>query len=185
MTRSALALLVIGLSALAITTAPLTTASAEEPATKPRFISRGEYVEDTSTSLLWQRDGNASGKLNFYQAAEYAKKLKLGGMSGWRVPTRDELAAIFPATDKPFVDTQYTTEPCCDGPHQTGTYSYWTSELDAGVDDYAYIYQWYAEGAPNNGYASKNYVYVRAVHDPVKKRAAATPPTTAPARQQR
>jgi hypothetical protein len=138
---------------------------------KPRFVNRGQYVEDTKTRLLWQKDGNASGKLNFQQAAEYAKKQKLGGLTGWRVPTRAELEAIFPAVEKPFVDTMYTGQECCGGPHKTDNYSYWTSELDGPPeDDYAYVFHWYAEGGANNCIASKNFVYVRCVHDPVVKR---------------
>src|SRR5262245_11873179 len=69
----------------------------DPPATsknKPRFIDRGEYVEDTETGLLWQKDGSASGRKNYYEAAEYAKNLKLGGLTGWRVPTAKELGSV-------------------------------------------------------------------------------------------
>src|SRR6185436_1491247 len=51
---------------------------------KPRYIDRGEYIEDTTTKLLWQKDGASAGKKNFQQAADYAKGLKLGGLTGWR-----------------------------------------------------------------------------------------------------
>lgn len=133
-----------------------------------RFRDRGEYVEDTRTGLLWQKDGTASGKLDYYQAAKYAAGLRLGGLDGWRVPTRDELAGIFPATERPFVNTPYTEAPCCQGPFEWN--SYWTSELDNRLPDYAYVYHWYAKGGANNCYASKNFVYVRCVRDPVRKR---------------
>jgi hypothetical protein len=133
-----------------------------------RFIDRGDYVEDTQTGLLWQKDGIASGKMNFYEAAEYAKKLQLGGLAGWRVPTREELARIFPATEAPFKNTKYTDAPCCKGPFEWN--SYWTSEMDLRLPDYAFLYQWYAKGGANNCYASKNRVYVRCVHDPVRKK---------------
>jgi WD40 repeat protein len=139
------------------------SARATATAVEQRFVDRGEFVEDRKTGLLWQKDGDDSGKLNFYQAAEYAAKLKLGGMTGWRVPTKEELSEIFPATQPPFVDTRYTEQPCCDGPHQWN--SYWTSNLDPRMPDYAYVYQWYAKGGANNGYASKNFVLVRCVHD--------------------
>jgi hypothetical protein len=145
---------------------------------KARFIDRGDYVEDTTTGLLWQKDGTASGKLNFTGAAEYAKSLKLGDLTRWRVPTRKELEGIFPATDKPFTNTKYNKEMCC----KEGEFnSYWTSELDTRLDDYAYVYQWYAKGGANNCYASKNFVYVRCVHDP--KRPSAPPPDEATARK--
>ena len=151
---------------LVATTAIFSLSVRGEPPKPPRFINRGDHVVDTKTGLLWQKDGDASGKLNYHQAAEYAEKLRLGRMKGWRVPTRDELAGIFPATERSFTDTKYAKDPA--GPDQMN--SYWTSELDPGRDDYAFVYQWYRDGAPNNCFASKNFVYVRCVHDPVKRR---------------
>lgn len=137
-----------------------------EPAKPRRFIDRSDHVLDTRTGLLWQKDGDASGKLNYHQAAEYAAKLRLGRMKGWRVPTRDELAEIFPATDRPFTDTKYAKDPA--GPDQMN--SYWTSELDPERDDYAFVYEWYRDGGANNCYASRNFVYVRCARDPAKRR---------------
>lgn len=128
---------------------------------RPRFIDRGEYIEDTTTRLLWQKDGAAAGKKNFLQAAEYAKELKLGGLTGWRVPTAKELAGIFPADQKPFRNSNYNPDKCCAGPKEFA--SFWTSELDMGLDDYAFVYHWYAKGGANNCFASKNFVYVRCV----------------------
>ena len=130
-------------------------------------MDRGDYVKDAKTGLLWQKDGDASGKRNFDQAGDYAKDLKLGGMTGWRVPTRKELAAIFPATETPFKDTKYTKPRCCQGPYEWN--SYWTSEIDIRRDNYAFIYHWYADGGPNNCFAS-NTGYVRCVHDPVEEK---------------
>lgn len=145
-------------------------ASAQDPPAgkKPvegvRFRDRGEYVEDTQTGLLWQKDGEASGKRNFYQAADYAAKLKLGGLSGWRVPTAKECEAIFPANEAPFKNTGYTPDMCCGGGKEYR--SYWTSELDGRAEDYAFLYQWYNKGGANNCFASKNFVYVRCVRGP-------------------
>jgi hypothetical protein len=146
---------------------------AGEKTDKPRFIDRGDYVEDSKTGLLWQKDGTASGKLNFYDAAKCAKSLKLGDVTGWRVPKPKELAEIFPAVDKPFTNTKYNKEACCAGPGEYN--SYWTSELDTRLDDYAFVYQWYAKGGANNCFASKNFVYVRCVHDPVTPAAPPVP----------
>lgn len=135
----------------------------EKKVVPPRFVDRGEYIEDSQTGLLWQKDGIKSGKMNFYEAAKYAEKLELADIKGWRVPTRKELAAIFPATEKPWVNTKYTKEKCCKGNHEWN--SYWTSELDRRLLDYAYLYQWYDKGGANNCYASKNQAYVRCVHN--------------------
>ena len=134
-------------------------AASEKP--KGRFIDRGEYVEDTQTGLLWQKDGSASGKKNFYEAAEYAKGLKLGGLTGWRVPTAKELESIFPAKEAPFANSGYRQERYAPGAGEFR--SYWTSDLDKRVEDYAFVYQWYADGGANNCFASKNYVFVRCV----------------------
>ena len=136
-------------------------ASAQE---KPRFIDKGEYALDSQTGLWWQKDGQASGKKNFYDAAKYAAGLKLGGRTGWRVPTAAELAAIFPADQAPFTNSAYNKDQCCGGPNEYR--SYWTSELDTRLEDYAYVYHWYAKGGKNNCFASKNFVYVRCVLDP-------------------
>ena len=148
----------VELSTYRDTAIPLVNADVEG-----RFIVNGECVEDTWTGLLWQKDGSTSGKKNFQQAAEYAASLKLNGLAGWRVPTIEELASIFPADDTPFTGTDYTTEQCCAPPHEYN--SYWTSELDDRQKDYAYVYQWYAKGGANNGYASRNFVRVRCVRD--------------------
>jgi len=128
-----------------------------------RFIEKGDCVEDTWTGLLWQKDGSTSGKKNYQQAADYAASLKLNGLSGWRVPTIEELASVFPADDTPFANSGYTLEQCCAPPHEYN--SYWTSELDGRKEDYAYVYHWYAKGGANNGYASRNFVRVRCVRD--------------------
>lgn len=140
-------------------------------AAKPRFIDRGEIIEDTTTGLLWQKDGTASGKMNFQDAAKYGESLTLGGLSDWRVPTRAELKAIFPATDAPFINTKYNPnpygkrEPDPDAPREW--HSYWTSDWAGPPEkDYAYIYQWYGKGGANNCYASRNRGLVRCVHDP-------------------
>jgi hypothetical protein len=131
-----------------------------------RFRDAGDYIEDRWTGLLWQKDGDDSGRLNFYQAADYAKDLKLGDMVGWRVPTRDEYITIFPATFAPFKDTHYNANQCCAAGEEFP--AYWTSELDGPPErDYAFIYQWYATGGGNNCFASSNYGYVRCVHDPI------------------
>ena len=128
-----------------------------------RFIDRVEFVEDTRTGLFWQKDGRESGNLNFYQAKEYAKNLYLGGVVGWRVPTVKELETIFPAQEKPFINSSYNMEEYNRCTNKRS--SYWTSELDTSMQDYAYLYHWYSKGGRNNCYASKNYVYVRCVHD--------------------
>jgi hypothetical protein len=137
------------------------------PAMAARFRDRGDHVEDTQTGLLWQKDGDASGVMNYFDALKYATNQKFGGIYGWRVPTRDELRAIFPAVEPPFEDTKYNKTPYGKGPGEHA--SYWTADLDTRLPDYAYLYHWYGDGGANNCIASRNLAYVRCVHDPVKK----------------
>jgi hypothetical protein len=137
------------------------------PGVRPRFIDRGDYVEDARTGLWWQKDGAASGRLNYYDAIKYAASLKLGGQSGWRVPSKEELGGIFPALDDPFTNTKYN--PAAYQKGQGEWNSYWTSTLDTRLPDYAFVYHWYADGGANNCYASRNTAYVRCVRTPVLK----------------
>ena len=109
-----------------------------------------------------------SGKHNFYDAIKYATNLELGGVAGWRVPTKEELAAVFPATEAPFTNTKYNKDPY--SAKGVGEWaSYWTSTIDPRAKDYAFVYQWYGTGGANNCLASQNSAYVRCVHDPIKK----------------
>lgn len=132
------------------------------------FIDKGMYIKDIRTGLLWQKNGTSSGKKNFYEAKKYAKELKLDGLGGWRVPTADELASVFPATQVPFENTPYRPDQCCEGEGEWN--SYWTSQRDFRLDDYAFVYHWYGKGGRNNCYASKNYSYVRCVRGNFRKR---------------
>jgi hypothetical protein len=132
-----------------------------------RFRDAGEYVEDRWTGLLWQKDGDDSGEMDFYDAAEYAKRLKLGGVTGWRVPILRELATIFPATFAPFSDTHYSSKPCCSDKEDSP--SYWTSEKQGGPDStIAILYHWYEKGGGNNCIAGANGAYVRCVRGPLQ-----------------
>lgn len=139
------------------------------PVVADRFRDRGDHVEDTKTGLLWQKDGSAAGQLNYFDAHKYAVGLKLGGVAGWRLPTRAELAAIYPAADPPFENTQHNPEQP-DGPGGGPMPSYWTGDLDTRQPDYAYVYHWYGAGGANNCYASSNRAWVRCVHDPLAGR---------------
>ena len=146
------------------TTVPAAAAVEPRPRTPQRFVLvEFDVVEDTETGFLWQRDGIESGKMNFYEAAEYAAKQRLGDMDGWRVPTRAELKTILPADESPWTNSHY--EPIREAP---GDFQYyWTCEWDRATgeaNDYAYVYLWRAQGGGNNCYASKNRAYVRCIN---------------------
>jgi len=43
-----------------------------------------------------------------------------------------------------------------------------SKQIEKLQKEYAYVYHWYGMGGTNNCYASRNFVYVRCVHDRVK-----------------
>jgi hypothetical protein len=49
---------------------------------------------DPATGLMWARKDNG-GDVTWQQAANYCQNLALGGYSGWRLPTIDELQGIY------------------------------------------------------------------------------------------
>jgi len=50
---------------------------------------------DQATGLMWTRkDSGDNNDLNWHEATEYCRNLRLGGYSDWRLPTIDELQAI-------------------------------------------------------------------------------------------
>ncbi len=52
---------------------------------------------DPQTGLMWARQDNGSN-VNWNQATEYCRRLSLAGYRDWRLPTTDELAAIYDNT---------------------------------------------------------------------------------------
>ena len=52
---------------------------------------------DPATKLMWPRQDNGSA-VDWNEATGYCQSLSLGGYSGWRLPTIDELAGIFDRT---------------------------------------------------------------------------------------
>ena len=142
-----------------------TSAEAGTNAVAVRFLDRGDHVEDKTSGLLWQKDGIASGQINYYGAIRYAAELELGGHVGWRLPTATELAAIFPATAKPFTNTRYDAVK----PRRGERADYWTSEIDRTTPDAALIYPWCPGEKPTSTSASQTLSFARCVHDPIKK----------------
>ncbi|MGI0117731.1 DUF1566 domain-containing protein [Zooshikella sp. RANM57] len=88
----------------------------------PKYTDNGDdTITDNVTGLMWQK--NMGEKITFNDAFKYAKKLKLGGYSDWRVPTIKELYSLIQFTGsvrgqraiKPFIDTRYFNQPLGDG----------------------------------------------------------------------
>jgi hypothetical protein len=49
---------------------------------------------DPATGLMWTRKDNGS-VIYYFEASNYCANLRLDGYSGWRLPTIDELVAIY------------------------------------------------------------------------------------------
>jgi hypothetical protein len=52
---------------------------------------------DPATGLMWAKKDNGS-KVDWHEASNYCANLQLGGYSGWRLPTIDELQGIYDQT---------------------------------------------------------------------------------------
>ena len=61
------------------------------------FIDRGDYIEvipPIGTIRMIQK-GSAEVPMNWHDAMEYAKNLKLGGFTDWHIPTIEELKELY------------------------------------------------------------------------------------------
>jgi TIR domain/Protein of unknown function (DUF1566) len=56
-------------------------------------IPEGVYL-DPQTKLMWTIEDNGKD-INWHEANEYAKRLRLGGYSDWRLPTIEELEKLY------------------------------------------------------------------------------------------
>lgn len=61
-------------------------------------------VKDNGSGLMWQKA--TGGPMAFCEAKFYALGLSLGGHSGWRLPTKDELKGLYNSECKKLMDVQ-------------------------------------------------------------------------------
>ncbi|WP_028572920.1 DUF1566 domain-containing protein [Desulfonatronum lacustre] len=60
-----------------------------------RFVDNGDgTVTDTATGLMWTKDADPFGRLNWDDAMLRCTFFSIRGISGWRLPSKDELVAI-------------------------------------------------------------------------------------------
>jgi len=72
-------------------------ATAGETGRDGRFIAySNETVLDTRTNLMWAAKDNGSN-INWANAKSYCENYRGGGYTDWRLPTQDELAALYDA----------------------------------------------------------------------------------------
>ncbi|WP_052507486.1 DUF1566 domain-containing protein [Desulfonatronovibrio magnus] len=87
-----------------------------------RFVDNGDgTVTDTVTNLMWTKDANPFGKLNWHDAMSRCSSFSISGIGGWRLPSMDELLSLSSAMQggHPFTGIQSSF--------------YWSSTTNADV----------------------------------------------------
>ncbi len=72
---------------------PMTSYGAGEE----RFIFSDLTAKDKKTGLMWTRDANIAGRMNWDKANDYIKQLnkqKYAGYTDWRLPSKEELGTL-------------------------------------------------------------------------------------------
>ncbi|MFW5837562.1 MAG: DUF1566 domain-containing protein [Desulfovibrionaceae bacterium] len=69
------------------------------------FTDNGDgTISDSTTGLVWQKDGDTAGQKTWENALSYCQALDLGGEEDWRLPDRKELQSIVDYTaDDPAI----------------------------------------------------------------------------------
>ena len=81
-----------------------------------RFIAYEDgTVLDTKTKLMWAARDNGSD-INWTDAKKYCESYRGGGYADWRMPTREELSALF---DSEITNTTSPSAGCSGGYHLT------------------------------------------------------------------
>ncbi len=109
-----------------------------------RFVDNGNgTVTDTVTGLMWTKDANPFGRLNWHDAMARCSSFSISGIGGWRLPSKDELVALYHAMQggHPFSGVQMSF--------------YWSSTSKAFRADYAWsVFMGYGNvGAYINSYS--------------------------------
>ena len=97
---------------------------------------------------------------NWDDARLYCFSLNIGGKTGWRLPTKDELSEIY-QSDNDFISSEQKTRRSSVVGQLTGN-CYWSSSERHDCDAFGHGF--------NNGYqnhygSKKNEYYVRAIRD--------------------
>ena len=122
--------------------------------------------------LIWQKCTIAK-KMNWDEAIEYAKNLRIGGYDDWRLPTIEELSEVVTICEgiavkfgsdmqdnekKNITNQRYLANYRKLG---FGSYFYWSSTTLAGRFSYAWLVSFYNGLKYYNG--KSNSLYVRCV----------------------
>ncbi len=92
-----------------------------------RFVDNGDgTVTDTVTGLMWTKYANPFGRLNWKDAMSRCSSFSISGIGDWRLPSRDELVALYHAMqgEHPFTGVESS--------------NYWSSETLASNTIFAW-----------------------------------------------
>ena len=113
-----------------------------------------DIVLDKETCLVWSRDANISGLMNWLDANTVCREMELAGRMGWRLPTVEELSSLIDPNQPnlalpvghPFVKVQYGV----------GINAYWTSTNSENPTAAAWLVNpWRGAGVHLVGLANK------------------------------
>ena len=113
-----------------------------------RFVDNGNgTVTDTVTNLMWTKDAHPFGRLNWHDAMSRCSSFSVSGIGGWRLPSRDELVALYHAMSggHPFTGVQTST--------------YWTSMTFSTDAPYAWFVSLYNGHMKSCDKTSNYYVW--------------------------
>ncbi|MBF0227940.1 MAG: PEGA domain-containing protein [Desulfobacterales bacterium] len=119
-----------------------------------KYEKNGDYIVlDTSTKLIWAAKDNGSD-INWNNAKKYCDTYSSAGYSDWRLPTQDELAALYDG------NKSVRTTECGDNVYLTELIKltctwFWASETRNGGSEAAY----FSFDSGNRNWVSVSYVY--------------------------
>lgn len=128
---------------------------------KPVEIFSLEYLELKSSNLGVQKSDVNENQLDWYEAVTACKNSRVGSLSDWRLPTKDELYQLYLLKDE------------IGGFHSQQQYDiYWSSEIDADISSASLQYYYcidfyngkiYSARDNNGGYGLQGPFYARCV----------------------
>jgi hypothetical protein len=124
--------------------------------------NENDTVTDTSTGLVWQKAPDREAAMSWDDACRFAESLYLGGRSGWRLPSKEELSNLA------LIAGENPSLWLCDHGFEGIEWElYWTSSKHQKKQDH----YWYVDmGTGESGIRSRDRVsFVWAVCNGMKK----------------
>ena len=116
-------------------------------------VMGGDAVLDRETGLVWAKDANLYGYVDWHAAYHYPRtSCKIGGRKGWRLPTVEELSSLLDMS-QPEV---YKVPP---GVFNNVRDAYWSITIDEHDSSMAWLV-WMGMGVVGHGSTDSNaYVW--------------------------